>query len=471
MLLCGDGCTKTKTKMIRQIEDTNVTTTSHQVGQKRVLLGAAESGCSLTQIAITELNAGEIDILHIHPDMQEGYYLLEGELEITIDGESSICTPECFIYVTAGSPHELHAITDVKILTIGCVIEAMREKLYPMIFEPNMHTIVWGGDKLSAWKGLTPRNHVGESWEVSAIPSSPSIVANGTWAGYQLTDVIARRPKEILGKKVAEKYDDKLPLLAKFIDANNDLSIQVHPDDAMAKREHNKMGKSEMWYVIDAQPGAYLYAGFKEQLSPEEYKRKVDDGSITEALAKHEVSPGDVFYLPAGRVHAICSGILLAEIQQSSDVTYRIFDYNRPGMDGKPRELHTDLAAKALDYQVHDEYRTEYEENENAVNKCLDTPYFSVQIIDAETPRHRDLIKYDSFIIVMCISGKCNIRTRSTKALVPLNEGYSCLIPAVIADYDIIPEGGSVKILEAYIDNQKRSFFEHLITGFRHFRN
>lgn len=434
-------------------------------------MNADESGCSITQMAVMTLHAGEVDVLHVHPDMQESYFVMEGELEVSLDGETSKCTTGDFIYVNAGTTHEIKAITDCKIMTTGCVIEAMREKLYPMIFEPNMHTIVWGGDRLSAWKGLTPRNHVGESWEVSAIPSSPSIVANGTWAGYQLTDVIARRPKEILGKKVAEKYDGKLPLLAKFIDANNDLSIQVHPDDAMAKREHNKMGKSEMWYVIDAQPGAYLYAGFKEQLSPEEYKSMVGNGSITEALAKHEVSPGDVFYLPAGRVHAICSGILLAEIQQSSDVTYRIFDYNRPGMDGKPRELHTELAAEALDYQVHDEYRTEYEENENAVNKCLDTPYFSVQIIDAETPRHRDLIKYDSFIIVMCISGKCNIRTRSTKALVPLNEGYSCLIPAVIADYDIIPEGGSVKMLEAYIDNQKRSFFEHLITGFRHYRN
>ena len=373
--------------------------------------------------------------------------------------------------MNAGTTHEIHALSDCKIMTTGCVIEAMREKLYPMLFEPNMHPVVWGGGKLTAWKCLPPRKHVGENWEISAVPSSPSIVANGTWAGYQLTDVIARRPKEILGKSVAEKYDGQLPLLAKFIDANNDLSIQVHPDDAMAKREHNKLGKSEMWYVIDAKPGAYLYAGFKQHLTPEEYKRKVEDGTITDALAKHEVHPGDVFYLPAGRVHAICSGILLAEVQQSSDVTYRIFDYNRPGMDGKPRELHTELAAKALDYNVQEEYRTEYAGNENSVNKCLDTPYFSVRIIDADTPCHRDLIKYDSFIIVMCISGKCTLRARSTKADIPLSEGNSCLIPAVIADYDIIPQDSSVKLLEAYIDNQKKSFIQNLITGFRHYRN
>lgn len=457
--------------MIRDISNIPEIPTSRQVGTKKVLLNADESGCSITQIAIMSLHAGEVDVLHVHPDMQEAYYLLSGEIEVTLDGETKICKAGEFIYVNAGTTHEIVALSDCQIMTTGCVIEAMREKLYPMLFDPNMHPVVWGGSKLSDWKQLTPRDHVGESWEVSAVPSSPSIVANGTWAGYKLTDVIARRPKEILGKKVAEKYEGQLPLLAKFIDANNDLSIQVHPDDAMAKRHHDKLGKSEMWYVIDAQPGAYLYAGFKEKLTPEQYKQMVADGTITQALARHEVHAGDVFYLPAGRVHAICSGILLAEIQQSSDVTYRIFDYNRLGMDGNPRQLHTELAAQALDFTVQDEYRTEYQENENSVNKCLDTPYFSVQIIVAETTHHRDLIKYDSFIIVMCISGKCTIRTRSTKASVPLNEGYSCLIPAVIADYDIIPEDGSVKILEAYIDNQKRSFFEHIITGFRHFRN
>lgn len=457
--------------MIRSVNNIDEIPTSRQVGTKRVLVNADESGCSITQIAVMSLRKGEVDVLHVHPDMQEAYYVQEGEIEVTLDGETSMCKAGDFIYVNAGTTHEIHALTDCKIMTTGCVIEAMREKLYPMLFEPNMHPVVWGGDKLTAWKCLPPRKHVGESWEVSAVPSSPSIVANGTWVGYKLDDVIARRPKEILGKSVASKYGNQLPLLAKFIDANNDLSIQVHPDDAMARCEHNKLGKSEMWYVIDAQPGACLYAGFKKQLTPDEYKRKVEDGAITDALAKHEVHPRDVFYLPAGRVHAICSGILLAEIQQSSDVTYRIFDYYRPGMDGKPRELHTELAAQALDFSVQDEYRTDYAENENAVNKCLDTPYFSVRIIDADSPCHRDLIKYDSFIIVMCISGKCTLRARSTKADVPLTAGNSCLIPAVIADYDIIPQDGSVKLLEAYIDNQKKSFIQNLITGFRHYRN
>lgn len=458
--------------MKRTLSDISPTKTSHDVGLKRVLLAANESGCSLTQIAITDLMAGDIAAAHIHPDMQEGFYVLSGELEVTLDGEITICQPEDFVYVNSGTSHEMRAITDVRIMTIGCVIEAMREKLYPMLFEPNMHPVVWGGQRLMEWKQLGDellrKQPIGESWEISAVESSPSTVANGTWAGYNLVDVIARRPKEILGKAVAEKYGGKMPLLAKFIDASKDLSIQVHPDDEMAQREHQKMGKSEMWYIIDAQPGAYLYAGFKQHITPEEYKRRVADGTITEVLARHEVSAGDVFYLPAGRVHAICSGILLAEIQQSSDVTYRIFDYNRPGMDGKPRELHTDLAAQALDFTVYDEYRTEHDEAAAIVNKVLDTPFFSVRIIDADTPKHRSLIKYDSFVYLMCTQGECVIQARSTKAEVPLRAGYSCLIPAAIADYDIFPVG-KVKLLEAYIDN-KKSFLQNLVTGFKHWK-
>ena len=177
-----------------------------------------------------------------------------------------------------------------------------------------------------------------------------------------------------------------------------------------------------------------------------------------------------MFYLPAGRVHAICHGIFLAEIQQSSDVTYRIYDYNRTGTDGKPRELHTELAAQALDYNVYDEYRTEYAENEKAVINCMDTPYFSVRIVDVNEPKHRNLIKYDSFIMLMCTEGNCIVKTRATKAEVPLREGYSCLMPAAIADYDIIPQGHA-RVLEAYIDNQKKSILSNLITGFFHKRS
>ena len=341
-------------------------------------------------------------------------------------------------------------------------------QLYPLLFEPNLHTIVWGGNQLRPYKGLEPSDEpIGESWEVSAVPTSTSIVSNGVFAGKDLITVINENPDAILGTKVNEKYNGQLPLLVKYIDAKLDLSIQVHPNDEMAMREHGKMGKSEMWYVIKATPDAHLYAGFKQEITPEEYQQRIADGTITEVLADHQVKAGDVFYLPAGRVHAICGGILLAEVQQSSDVTYRIFDYNRPGMDGKPRELHTELAAKALDYHVEDNYRTEYDESVNKAVQIIDSPYFSVRVMEINKPMHRNLIKYDSFIITMCIEGDCKIHIRSTGEEILLKQGHSTLIPAAIADYDVIPQNGTTRILDAFIDNKDRSITRK-VTRFLH---
>ena len=341
-------------------------------------------------------------------------------------------------------------------------------QLYPLLFHPNLHTVVWGGNQLRSYKGLEPSGEpIGESWEVSAVPTSTSIVSNGVFAGNDLISVINDNPDAILGKKVNEKYNGKLPLLVKFIDAKRDLSIQVHPNDEMAMREHGKMGKSEMWYVIKADKGAHLYAGFKQEITPEEYQQRIADGTITNVLADHQVKAGDVFYLPAGRVHAICGGILLAEVQQSSDVTYRIFDYNRPGMDGKPRELHTEQAARALDYHVIDNYRTDYTESSNKAVQIIDSPYFNVRVMEVSKAFHRDLRKYDSFIITMCIEGDCKIRVRSTGEEVLLKQGNSTLIPAVIADYDIIPQNGKTRILDAFIDNMDRSITSK-VTRFLH---
>ena len=341
-------------------------------------------------------------------------------------------------------------------------------RYYPLLFKPNLHPVVWGGNQLRPYKGLEPSDEpIGESWEVSAVPSSTSIVSNGVFAGKDLITVINENPDAILGKKVNEKYNGQLPLLVKFIDAKRDLSIQVHPNDEMAMREHGKMGKSEMWYIIKADEGAHLYAGFKQQITPYEYQKRVEDGSITEVLANHQVKAGDVFYLPAGRVHAICGGIMLAEVQQSSDVTYRIFDYNRPGMDGKPRELHTEMAAKALDYHVIDNYRTEYVDSSNKAVQIIDSPFFSVRVMEMSKPFHRNLKKYDSFIITMCIEGDCKIRVRSTEGEILLKQGNSTLIPAAIADYDVIPQQGKTRVLDAYIDNMDRSIASK-VTRFLH---
>ena len=328
--------------------------------------------------------------------------------------------------------------------------------------------MVWGGDRLCPYKGLPASSEpIGESWEVSAVPSSPSIIANGEYAGRDLISVINEAPEDILGQAVNERYHGQLPLLVKFIDAQKDLSIQVHPNDVMAQREHGKMGKSEMWYIIDAKPGSYLYAGFKQEITPEAYKQHVANGTITDVLARHEVKTGDVFYLPAGRVHAIGAGILLAEVQQSSDVTYRIFDYNRPGMDGKPRELHTELASQALDYHVEDEYRTVYDENINRANLIVDSPYFSVRVTETPALFHRNLLKYDSFVITMCIEGDCHIRLRATGEEVLLREGHSMLIPAVLANYDVIPWNRPTRFLDAFIDNMDKSLVGK-VTRFLH---
>lgn len=346
--------------------------------------------------------------------------------------------------------------------------------MYPLLFEPNLHVIVWGGNKLQSYKDLTPTNEpIGESWEVSAVESSPSIIANGELKGHTLIEAVERYGEKLLGKSVFEKYKGKLPLLVKFIDAKRDLSIQVHPNDEMAQREHGKMGKTEMWYVIDAEPGAYLYAGFKELITPYEYEKRVEDGTICDVLARHEVHAGDVFYIPAGRVHAICGGVMLAEVQQSSDVTYRIFDYNRLGLDGKPRELHTQLAAQAINYEVEKDYRTHYSHTEERAASVIDTPFFDVRVMDVTQSFHRNLMKYDSFVISMCIKGCCRIRLREGKNIdkenrdIVLKEGNSCLIPACIADYDIVPVTKNAKVLETHIDNKDRSLSAK-ITRFLH---
>ena len=340
--------------------------------------------------------------------------------------------------------------------------------LSPLLFEPNLHAVVWGGHQLRPYKGLEPTAEpIGESWEVSAVPSSPSIISNGEWKGRDLNAVIAEHPDEILGRAVNEKFGGKLPLLVKFIDAKRDLSIQVHPNDEMARREHGKMGKSEMWYIIKAEEGSHLYAGFRQEITPYEYQHRVADGTITDVLADHQVKAGDVFYLPAGRVHAICGGILLAEVQQSSDVTYRIYDYNRPGMDGKPRELHTELAAKALDYHVEKNYRTEYADTDNRAVQIIDTPYFDVRVMELSQPFHRNLIKYDSFVISMCLQGDCTLRVRSTGEEILLREGHSTLIPAAIADYDVTPLRARTRLLDAFIDNKNRSLTSK-VTRFLH---
>lgn len=343
--------------------------------------------------------------------------------------------------------------------------------LYPLLFEPNLHPTVWGGRRLQPYKQLSVTDEpIGESWEVSVVPSAVSRISNGALAGKKLSEVVEQYGAQLLGDSVYTKYNGEFPLLVKFIDAASDLSIQVHPNDNIAQRLEGKNGKTECWYIIDALPGVYLYAGLSEKISTDEYIRRVADGTICDVLARHEVKKGDVFYLPAGRIHAICGGVLLAEVQQNSDVTYRIYDYNRLGLDGKLRELHTEKALQTIDFSVEAEYRTIYSSESERANPCIESPFFTVRVIDTSKPFHRNLLKYDSFIVSMCIEGDCIIQIRSTGAEVLLREGNTCLIPACIADYDVIPQNseGKTRLLDTYINNKNKNLVNRM-TRFLHF--
>ncbi|MBO7396764.1 MAG: class I mannose-6-phosphate isomerase [Bacteroidales bacterium] len=322
--------------------------------------------------------------------------------------------------------------------------------MYPLKFEPIFKTIVWGGEKIAPYKGVkTEQKHIGESWELSGVKGNESIVSEGPLKGRSIASLVKEYKEELVGRHVYENTGDEFPLLIKFIDALTDLSIQVHPNDELAAERHNgSKGKTEMWYVVAAEPGAHLYAGLKEKLTPEEYASKVADGSITDALARHDVHPGDVFFLPAGRIHAICGGCFIAEIQQTSDITYRIYDYGRLGLDGKPRELHTELAKDAIDYKVYPSYRSDYTPEENEEVQVVSCPYFTTSIWDLTLPCAKDLSGIDSFMVVMCLEGEGSLEVDGES--VPVRQGETVLIPASADDLCFVPED-SMKVLTSYI--------------------
>ena len=323
--------------------------------------------------------------------------------------------------------------------------------MLPLKFEPFLRTMVWGGEKIAPYKGITTDiPHIGESWEISGVTEHLTAVADGPLKGKTIADLVKEYKGELVGEHVYAQYGDEFPLLIKFIDALSDLSIQVHPGDEMAARVHGPgfKGKTEMWYVIAADPGAKLYSGLSRSLTPEEYEKMVADGTITDALACYEVHPGDVFFLPAGRIHAICSGCFLAEIQQTSDLTYRIWDYGRLGLDGKPRQLHTDLAKQAIDFRVQDTYRTLYEPLKDEEVELVSCPYFTTNLYDLTLPYAKDLSEIDSFMVVMCVSGSGTLEVDGES--VDIRQGQTILIPASADDLCLVPDDG-MKLITSYI--------------------
>ena len=251
----------------------------------------------------------------------------------------------------------------------------------PLKFHPILKQTLWGGERIIPYKELASGlSRVGESWELSGMPGSESVVAEGPWAGSTLSELIGRFGAELLGKANYARFGQEFPLLVKFIDAREDLSIQVHPDDELARKRHGKSGKCEMWYVLEAEPGASLLTGFSRPIAPAEYERRVADNTLTDVLNRQAIASGDVFYLPAGRVHSIGKGSFIVEIQQSSDITYRIYDFDRRDAAGNSRELHTELAREAIDFESSENSRITYAPENNQEVRLVTTPYFTTSL-------------------------------------------------------------------------------------------
>ncbi|HOK51132.1 MAG: type I phosphomannose isomerase catalytic subunit [Bacteroidales bacterium] len=324
--------------------------------------------------------------------------------------------------------------------------------LYPLKFKPILKDVLWGGTKLRDLlhkKGASDR--CGESWEISDVPGASSVVANGFLAGNTLSELVEVYMDDLVGGAVFERFGERFPLLIKFIDANDRLSVQVHPNDEMALREHNSWGKTEMWYVVQAEPDAGLIVGFNRPMDAETYVKYLNEGRLEEILHFEKVKAGDVVFLPAGRIHAIGAGLLIAEIQQTSDITYRIYDWNRLDATGKPRELHTELALKAIDFRPVKNIKTSYTAALNRSVELVKCPYFTTNLLEFEQTIEKDYGAIDSFVIYMCLEGKFTIETFDSNP-VDVTMGETVLIPAEINNLYLKPQPRS-KILEVYIDN------------------
>jgi len=323
-------------------------------------------------------------------------------------------------------------------------------ELYPIKFKPVYKEKVWGGERLNKIIGKKVNgNHIGESWELSGIAGSVSVVSNGFLTGNDLHEIIEVYMGDILGERVFEKFGNEFPLLLKFIDANQVLSVQVHPDDYMAMEKHESFGKSELWYIVDAAPDAYVYTGFNREVSKIRVAEHIKNNTIPEILNKEIAKNGDSFFIPAGRIHATGPGVLFAEIQQSSDITYRVYDWNRKGIDGKLRDLHINAALEAIDYKQPRNFRNVYE---NKIEQPIEIGHCSYFVVNKLIVKQSYTAEYngiDSFVAYMCLKGDaillCDNGTKETICM-----GETVLIPAVIENVRIQCQNG-VELLEIYI--------------------
>uniref|UniRef100_UPI0040483AB7 type I phosphomannose isomerase catalytic subunit n=2 Tax=Roseivirga sp. TaxID=1964215 RepID=UPI0040483AB7 len=325
-----------------------------------------------------------------------------------------------------------------------------KKYLYPLKFDTIFKEKIWGGTKIKdiLGKDFSPLNNCGETWEISGVEGNLSQVSEGPLKGMTLPEITSIFKEELVGKKVYQQFGTNFPLLIKFIDAAEDLSIQVHPNDKLAKERHNSLGKSEMWYVFQADKGAKLISGFNRKTSKEEYLEYLNSGKLMELLNEESVVAGDTFYLPAGRVHTIGKGLLLAEIQQSSDVTYRIYDFDRTDSEGNKRELHTHEAIDALDYNSYSDYKTKVQKSLNEVVPLVKSQYFQTNLLEFTTGIIREHYDTDSFVIYTCVEGDAEITTlgHTTK----ISMGNAVLVPQKFPEVHIRTKTG-FKMLETYL--------------------
>ena len=321
----------------------------------------------------------------------------------------------------------------------------MNSIIPPFKFVPYLKSVLWGGNKIAPFKGIvTDQKSIGESWEISGVPGHESVVAEGDDKGMTLPELIEKYGARLVGDKVYARFGSTFPLLIKLIDAEKDLSVQVHPDDALAKERHNSLGKTEMWYIVDAEPGANIYAGLSEQITPDDYTRLVAEKKIMDVIACHESHDGDLFFLPAGRIHAIGAGNLLAEIQETSDITYRVYDFDRRDAEGNTRELHTEQAKDAIDYTVYPEYKSEYDREAKGEVPLIDCEYFDVNLVKADG-RQNIAMSHDSFMVIMCLEGECQIIT-DHGTITPMRRGETILVAAATAS---VEANGNATLLTA----------------------
>lgn len=318
----------------------------------------------------------------------------------------------------------------------------------PLKFRALLKSTIWGGNKIIPFKQLDEQmENVGESWEISGVKDNETIVTEGDFIGRSLNDVLREQKAKLVGEENYRRFGDEFPLLIKFIDARQDLSIQVHPTDELARKQGKSRGKTEMWYIMDCDKDARLRSGLRMQITPEQYKEMVANDTILDAIAEYSVKEGDCFFLPAGRIHSIGAGCFLAEIQQTSDVTYRIYDFKRKDKDGNERELHTELAAECINYHVEKDYRTEYTSAKNQGVSLVHCAYFNTAVYDLDEPMTLDYSELDSFVILIGMKGAATV-TDNEGNETTLRAGETLLVPATTRELKI---SGTVKLLETYV--------------------